>query len=99
MNARERIDTAVGPGKPDRAPVVPIMDAFSARYGGSTQHDMYFDIAKADPALERTLRGAHRCPARERQGHAGLGHEVPAVRAAEAGRNRPRGAAADAWMM
>jgi hypothetical protein len=55
MNSKERIETAIGLGKPDRVPVVPIIDFFAGRYGGITQHDMLFDIAKADAALERTL--------------------------------------------
>ena len=55
MDARERIETAVRLGKPDRVPVVPIIDFFAGRYGGITQHDMLFDIDKADMALERTL--------------------------------------------
>ncbi|MBC7230657.1 MAG: hypothetical protein H5T74_09750 [Actinobacteria bacterium] len=56
MDARERIETAVRLGKPDRVPVVPILDFFAARYAGITQHEMLFDIGKADAALERTLR-------------------------------------------
>ena len=55
MDARERIETAVRLGKPDRVPVVPIIDFFAGRYGGINQHDMFFDIDKADAALERTL--------------------------------------------
>ncbi len=56
MDSRERIETAIRLGKPDRVPVVPIIDFFSARYGGISQHDMLFDVRKADEALERTLR-------------------------------------------
>jgi len=56
MDSRERIETAIGLGKPDRVPVVPIIDFFSARYGGISQHDMLFDVRKADQALEKTLR-------------------------------------------
>jgi hypothetical protein len=56
MTAHERIETAIRLGKPDRVPVVPIIDFFAGRYGGITQHDMFFDVAKADVALERTLR-------------------------------------------
>jgi len=56
MDARERIETAVALAKPDRVPVVPIIDFFAGRYGGINQHEMFFDIAKADMALERTLR-------------------------------------------
>jgi len=56
MDARERIDTAIALGKPDRVPVVPIIDFFACRYGGINQHEMFFDIAKADAALERTIR-------------------------------------------
>jgi hypothetical protein len=55
MTARERIDTAIRLGQPDRVPVAPILDFFSARYGGITQHEMLFDIKKADLALLKTL--------------------------------------------
>ncbi len=53
--AAERIDTAVRLGKPDRVPVVPLMDIFAARYGGIKQSELFFDIRKADKALEKTL--------------------------------------------
>ncbi|RJP30976.1 MAG: hypothetical protein C4536_08950 [Actinobacteria bacterium] len=56
MTTHERIETAIRLGKPDRVPVVPIIDFFSARYGGITQHEMLFDLEKADAALEKTLR-------------------------------------------
>ncbi|MGQ9758593.1 MAG: uroporphyrinogen decarboxylase family protein [Actinomycetota bacterium] len=56
VDSRERIETAIRLGKPDRVPVVPIIDFFSARYGGITQHEMLFDVKKADEALEKTLR-------------------------------------------
>ena len=56
MTAHERIETAIRLGKPDRVPVVPIIDFFSSRYGGINQHDMLFDIGRADDALEKTLR-------------------------------------------
>lgn len=56
MTPMERIETAIRLGKPDRVPVIPIIDFFAARYGGITQHDMFFDLAKADLALEKTLR-------------------------------------------
>jgi hypothetical protein len=56
MTAHERIETAIRLGKPDRVPVVPIIDFFAGRYGGITQHDMLFDVEKADAALERTIR-------------------------------------------
>ena len=55
MASRERIETAVRLGKPDRVPVAPIIDFFSARYGGINQHEMLFDIYKADRALLKTL--------------------------------------------
>jgi len=51
MSARERVDTAVALGKPDRVPVVPMMDVFAARYAGITQHQLFFDIEKADRAF------------------------------------------------
>lgn len=55
MTAHERIETAIGLGKPDRVPVVPIIDFFAGRYGGITQYDMFFDIGRADTALEKTI--------------------------------------------
>lgn len=55
MNARERIEAAIRLEKPDRVPVVPIIDIFAARYAGVTQHDMLFDLAKADMAIEKTM--------------------------------------------
>jgi len=56
MTAEERIYTAIRLGKPDRVPVVPIIDMFSSRYGGITQHEMFFDFNKANAALEKTMR-------------------------------------------
>ncbi len=50
MSSRERIDTAIGLGKPDRVPVAPMIDIFGARYAGVTQHDMWFDIKRANYA-------------------------------------------------
>lgn len=55
MTSEERINTAIRLGKPDRVPVVPILDMFSSRYGGITQHEMLFDLKKADRALEKTI--------------------------------------------
>ena len=55
MNARERIDAAIRLEKPDRVPVVPIIDIFAARYAGITQHEMLFDLRKADAAIEKTM--------------------------------------------
>jgi uroporphyrinogen-III decarboxylase len=55
MTAVERIEAAIRLEKPDRVPLVPIIDMFSSRYGGITQHDMMFDVDKADLALQRTL--------------------------------------------
>jgi len=49
--ARHRIDTAISLGKPDRVPVAPMLDNFAASYAGVTQHDMLFDIRKADEAF------------------------------------------------
>jgi hypothetical protein len=54
--AQERIDTAIRLGKPDRVPVVPMMDCFAARYSGVTQHDMLFDIRSADAAFDKVHR-------------------------------------------
>jgi hypothetical protein len=53
MSSRERIDTAIRLGKPDRIPVVPMMDVFAARYSGVTQHDLIFDIRHADVAFRK----------------------------------------------
>jgi hypothetical protein len=55
MTPVERIEAAIRLEKPDRVPLVPIIDMFSSRYGGINQHDMMFDIDKADRALQRTL--------------------------------------------
>lgn len=54
--AVERIETAVRLGKPDRVPYVPIIDLFATRYGGISQHDLLYDVYKADVALENTLK-------------------------------------------
>lgn len=54
--AQERIDTAIRLGKPDRVPVVPMLDIFAARYAGVSQHDMLFDVRKGDAALEKVHR-------------------------------------------
>ncbi len=51
MSSRERIDTAISLGKPDRVPVVPMIDSFAARYAGITQHDMLFSIRRSDRAF------------------------------------------------
>jgi hypothetical protein len=55
MTARERVETAIRLGKPDHVPVIPIFDFFSARYGGITQHEMLFNVKKADHALLKTF--------------------------------------------
>ena len=55
MTPSERIDTAIRLGKPDRVPVAPHIDFFASRYGGITQHEMFFDIHKADAALLKTV--------------------------------------------
>jgi hypothetical protein len=55
MAAKERLETAIGLGKPDRVPVAPILDHFSAHYGGINQREMLYDIKKADRALGKTL--------------------------------------------
>lgn len=55
MTSRERIDTAIRMGKPDRVPVVPIIDFFAAAYGGISVKEMFFDVRKADKALEKTM--------------------------------------------
>ncbi len=51
MSSRERIDTAIRLGKPDRIPVAPMIDSFAARYAGVTQHDMLFSIRRSDRAF------------------------------------------------
>ncbi len=73
MTPRERIEVAVGMGKPDRVPVVPIIDFFAARYGGINQHEMLFDLAKADIALEKTLHDLGMIDG-QNLSYAGLGH-------------------------
>ena len=55
--AIERINKAVRLQKPDRVPYVPIIDLFATRYGGISQHDLLYDVPKADLALENTLKG------------------------------------------
>lgn len=58
MNAgasAERIETAIRLGRTDRVPVAPMLDMFSARYAGITQHEMFFDVRKADLALNRAI--------------------------------------------
>ena len=55
MTATERLETAIGLGKPDRVPVIPIYDFFTSHYGGITQQEMFFDLKKADMALEKTI--------------------------------------------
>lgn len=54
-SSAERIETAMALGKPDRVPVVPIIDFFASRYGGITQQEMFFDLGKADMALGKTI--------------------------------------------
>ncbi len=54
--AYERIETAIGLGKPDRVPFVPIIDSFASLNGGITHHEMFFDIDKYDQALARMMR-------------------------------------------
>ncbi len=53
--AYERIETAIRLGKPDRVPIVPIIDSFASLHGGITHHDMFFDIKKYDQALARMM--------------------------------------------
>jgi len=55
MTSFDRIEAATRLEKPDRVPFVPIIDMFAARYAGITQHDMFFDIDKADYALLKTM--------------------------------------------
>jgi Uroporphyrinogen decarboxylase (URO-D) len=56
MTSFERIEAATRLQKPDRVPFVPIIDMFASRYAGITQHEMFFDIDKADRALLKTMR-------------------------------------------
>jgi Uroporphyrinogen decarboxylase (URO-D) len=72
MIATERIETVIRLGKPDRVPVAPMLDMFSARYGGITQHEMFFDVKKADQAMLRTIEGLGRIDALHLT-YAGLG--------------------------
>lgn len=73
MTSEERINTAVRLGKPDRVPVAPILDMFSSRYGGITQHEMLFDLKKADAALEKTIADLGRIDGMNLS-YAGMGH-------------------------
>lgn len=54
-SAFERIEAAVRLEKPDRVPFVPIIDLFACQYAGVTQHDMFFDVGRADVALDRMM--------------------------------------------
>lgn len=56
IDAQERIEKAVRLQWVDRVPVVPIIDSFASHYGGITQYEKLFDVAKADAALERTIQ-------------------------------------------
>jgi hypothetical protein len=49
--AQQRIDTAMALGKPDRVPVAPMLDNFAATYARVSQHDMLFNIRRADEAF------------------------------------------------
>ncbi|HEY5530381.1 MAG TPA: uroporphyrinogen decarboxylase family protein [Candidatus Anoxymicrobiaceae bacterium] len=53
--AFERIEAATRLEKPDQVPFVPIIDIFAAKYAGITQHEMMFDIDKADYSLLKTM--------------------------------------------
>lgn len=55
MTSHRRIDTAIALGKPDRVPVVPMIDFFASSYAGISQHEMLFDLRRADLAIERTV--------------------------------------------
>lgn len=55
MTSFERIEAATRLEKPDRVPFVPIIDMFACRYAGITQHEMFFDVDKADRALQKTM--------------------------------------------
>ncbi len=54
--ALDRIEQAIRLEKPDRVPYVPIIDLFATRYGGISQHDLLYDVYKADEALANTLK-------------------------------------------
>ncbi len=72
MESAERIEKAIALGKPDRVPVVPMIDLFSSRYGGITQHEMMFDLKKADQALEKTVNDLGRIDG-QHLSYAGMG--------------------------
>lgn len=57
MSARERIEVAISLGKPDRVPIVPMVDIFSGRYAGILQHDTLFDKRESDKALMKVYDG------------------------------------------
>ena len=54
--AQEKIDTAIRLGKPDRVPVAPMLDIFSSRYAGVSQHDMLFKVRRGDAAVAKVHR-------------------------------------------
>ncbi len=70
--AYERIETAIRLGKPDRVPIVPIIDSFAALNGGITHHDMFFDLKKYGQALERMMSELGRIDG-ESLSYAGMG--------------------------
>lgn len=55
MTPFERIDAATRLERPDRVPVVPMMDIFAARHAGITQHEMLFNIHLADWSIQKTM--------------------------------------------
>ena len=78
MTSKERINTAIRLGKPDRVPVVPIIDFFASRYGGIDQHAMFFDVKKADAALEKTMNNLGRMDG-QNLSYAGLGRIMQVI--------------------
>ncbi len=55
MTAEERLQAVVNLQVPDRVPVAPYLEFFACRYAGMTQHDLFFNIRKADLAMRKTI--------------------------------------------
>lgn len=54
LERKQRIEAAVALQKPDRVPVVPLLDSFPARYAGMTQGESFRDKDKGFEAYLKT---------------------------------------------
>ncbi len=55
MTAAERIQAAIELRVPDRVPVAPYLEFFACEYAGFSQHDLFFNVRRADAAMRKTL--------------------------------------------